>query len=150
MRSGCAERFTQDLPAPLPAFWHNHCLARLRLTAKADLCRLTSMGTDTPRLTQQSLRVLKLFSEDPGTRLAGADIMKATRLASGTLYPILLRFEHYGLLDSDWEHESPTILGRPRRRFYSITPNGRRVAREALAELSAPFVLQPGLSGVQS
>ena len=120
------------------------------LTAINSLCRLTSMGTDTPRLTQQSLRVLKLFSEDPGTPLAGADIMKSTGLASGTLYPILLRFENYGLLESDWENESPTILGRPRRRFYSITLNGRAVAREALAELATPFLLQPGLSGVQS
>lgn len=108
------------------------------------------MGIETPRLTQQNLRVLKLFSEDPGTALAGADIMKATGLASGTLYAILLRFENYGLLESRWEHESPTVLGRPRRRFYSITLNGRAVAQEALAELTAPFVPQPGLSGAQS
>jgi DNA-binding PadR family transcriptional regulator len=107
------------------------------------------MGTDTLRLTQQSLRVLKLFSEDPGTPLAGADIMKATRLASGTLYPILLRFENHGLLESDWESELPTTLGRPRRRFYSITSEGRAVARRALAELSTPFLL-PAISGVRS
>lgn len=108
------------------------------------------MGTDTPRLTQQSLRVLKLFSEDPGIRLAGADIMRATGLPSGTLYPILLRFETYGLLESDWEHTSAASLGRPRRRFYSITMAGRAIAREALAELSAPLLLQPELSGAQS
>lgn len=108
------------------------------------------MGDDIPRLTQQSLRVLKVFSEDPGTRLAGADIMKATGLPSGTLYPILLRFENYRLLESDWEQASAASLGRPRRRFYSITTRGRAVAREALAELSAPLFLQPGFNGARS
>ena len=108
------------------------------------------MRPDTLRLSQQSLRVLKLFSENPRTRLAGADIMKATGLASGTLYPILLRFENYGLLESDWENESAASLGRPRRRFYSITPDGRAVAREALAELSAPFLLRPVVGGMRS
>jgi PadR family transcriptional regulator PadR len=98
------------------------------------------MGTEKPRLTQQSLRVLKLFSENPSKPLAGADIMKATRLASGTLYPILLRFENYGLLDSKWETEEPTTLGRPRRRLYSLTLDGRAEAHAALAQLSSPSV----------
>jgi DNA-binding PadR family transcriptional regulator len=108
------------------------------------------MGSDTPRLTQQSLRVLKLFSDEPGTPLAGADILKATGLASGTLYPILLRFENYGLLESKWEGDAPAVLGRPRRRLYSITLNGRAVAREALADLGVPMFMQPGLSRVRS
>ena len=120
------------------------------MTLGAYLCRLATMGIDSPRLTQQSLRVLKLFSEDPGTHLAGADIMKATGLPSGTLYPILLRFETHGLLESNWEQEPAQNLGRPRRRFYSITVTGRAVAREALGELSAPFLLRPGLSGARS
>jgi PadR family transcriptional regulator len=120
-----------------------------RLTGKAPLYRLTTMGTDSPRLTQQSLRVLRLFSEDHRRPLAGADIMKATGLASGTLYPILLRFENYGLLESDWEHGTATRLGRPRRRFYSITLEGRAVAREALAELSVPFLV-PAITAVRS
>jgi PadR family transcriptional regulator PadR len=99
------------------------------------------MGKDTPRLTQQSLRVLRFFSETPLTPRAGADIMKATGLASGTLYPILLRFENCGLLESDWEKGPAKKLGRPRRRFYSITLEGRAVAREAFAALNAPFFL---------
>lgn len=108
------------------------------------------MGTDTPRLTHQSLRVLKLFSEDPAASRAGADIMRATGLASGTLYPILLRFENYGLLESTWEMQAPAALGRPRRRLYSITLDGRAFAHKALAELSAPFLVQPSLGTVQS
>lgn len=101
------------------------------------------------RLSQQGLRVLKAFldafSDDVRAELAGADLMKAARLSSGTLYPILLRFEKAGLLTSRWEEQPPEDLGRPRRRFYQITPAGVRVAREALAELTTPLGdLRPG------
>lgn len=89
-----------------------------------------------PRLTQQGLRVLKLFSEAPKVPRSGADIIAATGLASGTLYPLLLRFETSGLLKSQWEKGQPTTLGRPRRRFYSMTFAGREVTRKALAELN--------------
>jgi len=101
------------------------------------------------RLSHQALRVLKAFldafSEDVRAELAGADLMKAARLSSGTLYPILLRFEKAGLLISRWEDDRPEDLGRPRRRFYRITPAGARVAHEALGELSSPLGnLSPG------
>src|SRR5688500_16617135 len=104
---------------------------------------------DNLRLSQQGLRVLKAFldafSEDVRAELAGADLMKAARLASGTLYPILLRFEKAGLLTSRWEEQRPEDLGRPRRRFYQITPAGVRVAREALGELATALGdLRPG------
>ena len=95
------------------------------------------------RLSHQGLRVLKAFldafSEDVRSELAGTDLMKAARLQSGTLYPILLRFEKAGVLTSRWEDDRPEDLGRPRRRFYQITPAGVRVAQEALHELSPPL-----------
>jgi DNA-binding PadR family transcriptional regulator len=100
------------------------------------------MGAD-PRLTQQSLKVLKVFCEAPRESQAGADLMKATGLSSGTLYPILLRFENCGFLASKWEHGKATKLGRPRRRFYTLTGEGQRVALEALRELGAAGVLLP-------
>ena len=101
------------------------------------------------RLSHQALRVLKAFldafSEDVRAELAGADLMKAARVSSGTLYPILLRFEKAGVLISRWEEDRPEDLGRPRRRFYQITPAGVRVAHEALRELSSPLGdLTPG------
>jgi hypothetical protein len=34
----------------------------------------------------------------------------------------------------------PEVLGRPRRRFYRMTPAGMKAAHEALDELSAPLV----------
>src|SRR5574341_908026 len=101
---------------------------------------------DAPRLTHQSLKVLRLFADAPMASLAGADMMRATGLLSGTIYPILLRFEHYGILESDWERERPED-GRRRRRLYSITQHGRAVAHRALAELGVPTVIEPQLSG---
>jgi PadR family transcriptional regulator PadR len=94
------------------------------------------------RLSHQSLRVLRAFldafNDDVRAELAGADLMRVARVSSGTLYPILLRFEKAGLLESRWEAESPESLGRPRRRFYRMTQAGAQVAHEALGELSLP------------
>jgi DNA-binding MarR family transcriptional regulator len=92
------------------------------------------------RLSHQGLRVLRAFleafNEDVRAEMAGAELMRLARVSSGTLYPILLRFEKAGLLESRWEDEAPESLGRPRRRFYRMTQAGAQVAHEALGELS--------------
>jgi len=90
------------------------------------------------RLSHQSLRILQAFLQNPRQELCGSDIIKATGLPSGTLYPILLRFEQHGLLISRWEEQEASELGRPRRRLYLITPNGYEVVRKALQELAVP------------
>ena len=91
------------------------------------------------RLSLQSLRVLRVFfdalSKDLHAELTGTDLMSAARISSGTLYPILLRFERAGLLKSRWEKERPAELGRPRRRFYRMTSAGVKVARESLGDV---------------
>jgi DNA-binding PadR family transcriptional regulator len=103
-----------------------------------------------PRLTQQSLRVLKAFLDAPNTPMAGADIMKAAGIASGTMYPILLRLWKQGWLDREWESESAEKLGRPRRRYYSLTPDGRVAAYDALSEFRSAPAMRPVFVGVQS
>ena len=64
-----------------------------------------------------------------------------TRLvAHGTLYKALDRMRRAGLLTAEWEDaEVAAAEGRPRRRVYEVTAEGRRV----LAEASRP-VPQPG------
>jgi PadR family transcriptional regulator PadR len=99
-----------------------------------------------PRLSHQGLKVLKLFLDDPGSTLSGADVMRSAGLLSGTAYPLLIRFEEAGLLSSKWESEKPDALGRPRRRLYSITGAGLAAARQALEELGVP-VLRPAFAG---
>jgi DNA-binding PadR family transcriptional regulator len=49
----------------------------------------------------------------------GFDIMDATGLPSGTVYPVLRRLEHEGLVRSRWEKaEKAQREGRPPRRYY--------------------------------
>ncbi|HTV79518.1 MAG TPA: PadR family transcriptional regulator [Steroidobacteraceae bacterium] len=76
------------------------------------------------RMSLQTLRVLEAFLEDPTRELAGADVQKRGHLASGTLYPILMRLETACWLVSRWEAVDPAHVGRPRRRLYRLTPSG--------------------------
>jgi PadR family transcriptional regulator, regulatory protein PadR len=62
----------------------------------------------------------------------GFDIMDATGLTSGTVYPTLDRLEDEGLLRSRWE--DPRIArreGRPSRRYFKLTAAGTAALREA-------------------
>lgn len=55
----------------------------------------------------------------------GFDIMDATGLPSGTVYPILRRLDREGLLRSTWEsHAIAQREQRPPRRYYEITAAG--------------------------
>jgi PadR family transcriptional regulator, regulatory protein PadR len=66
----------------------------------------------------------------------GFDIMDATGLPSGTVYPALRRFEKMGLVGSTWEDdERARRSGRPRRRNYQLT----RAGREALEAADARY-----------
>ena len=63
----------------------------------------------------------------------GFDIMQATGLTSGTVYPTLDRLEQNGLLKSRWEEESAARAGgRPARRYFNLTGAGATTLREAL------------------
>ena len=64
----------------------------------------------------------------------GFDIIDATGLRSGTVYPILRRLEDAGLVRSRWERAPVARLdGRPPRRYYQLTGAGSEAVREALA-----------------
>jgi PadR family transcriptional regulator, regulatory protein PadR len=88
------------------------------------------------RMSLQTLRVLEAFLENPTAELSGADVQKLRGLASGTLYPILLRLESAGWFVSRWEAIDPSTVGRPRRRLYRLTPSGLRRASEVFATFS--------------
>jgi PadR family transcriptional regulator PadR len=57
------------------------------------------------------------FLENPGEELSGADVNKRGRIASGTLYPILLRLEFARWFVSGWEAIDRARVGRIRRRL---------------------------------
>jgi PadR family transcriptional regulator PadR len=85
------------------------------------------------RMSLQTLQVLEGFLENPTDELSGADVQKRSNIASGTLYPILLRLESAGWFVSRWEAVDPTSVGRPRRRLYRLTPSGLSRASEVFA-----------------
>lgn len=114
------------------------CLRAKFLKKSLCLCgplyRLSTMGKNEPRLSAQTLRVLTALLSSPRDQLSGAEIGREAKLASGTLYPILARLEQAGWLESRWETEEPSALGRPRRRFYRMTPLGVQMARTAFQQ----------------
>jgi PadR family transcriptional regulator len=62
----------------------------------------------------------------------GFDIMDATGLPSGTVYPILRRLDSAGLLESAWEKQADAQREqRPPRRYYEITATGESLLAEA-------------------
>src|ERR1700730_9744898 len=87
------------------------------------------MDLHEPQVTRQTFEVLPALIACPQAGLSGAQIARTTKLASGTLYPILMRLEQAGWLESQWETEDPHTLGRPRRRFYRVTGLGENRAR---------------------
>ena len=93
------------------------------------------MGKSAPRLTKQSLALLGAFLGTRPFELSGTEIARTTRLKSGTIYPILARLEEAGYLAGKWEEGDASILKRPRRRYYRITPEGEAAFRNAVAEI---------------
>lgn len=88
------------------------------------------------RITLPVIRVLAALTADPGaTAHYGLDIMRASGLASGTLYPILARLTEAGWLEKSWEQLDPAVAGRPARAYYRLTAEALPVARRHLAEL---------------
>lgn len=94
------------------------------------------MGSKKPRVTAQTLKVLAILMSRTQDEISGAEIARSTKLSSGTLYPILLRLEEAGWVESRWETDDPHELGRPRRRFYQATGIGMKEARSALREVA--------------
>lgn len=68
----------------------------------------------------------------------GFDVMDATGLPDGTVYPILRRLERRGVLVGRWEEEEDAKAGqRPQRRYYRITPVGEGAVEEVLERFPA-------------
>lgn len=62
----------------------------------------------------------------------GFDIMDATGIPDGTVYPALRRLEAAGFLEARWEdRRQATDLNRPPRRYYRLTPEGRALLDQA-------------------
>jgi transcriptional regulator len=92
------------------------------------------MATNSPdqewKKGSAELLVLSLLEDQPRH---GYDVSKLIETRSGgslrfhvtSLYPLLYRLEGRGLIESRWV-EKP---GQRRRRYYTLTPEGRKVLR---------------------
>jgi DNA-binding PadR family transcriptional regulator len=86
------------------------------------------------KLTGALERLMRALLADTSARRYGYDLMKAARLPSGTLYPMLARLQDQGLVTSEWEPLRDDANGRPPRKYYQLTGEGIRVARLELAQ----------------
>jgi DNA-binding PadR family transcriptional regulator len=87
------------------------------------------------RTSKQTLSLLSALAAKPSQWHYGYALSRETELMSGTLYPILMRLEERGWLETQWE--TPQELaeargGRPPRHMYRLTASGRACATEAL------------------
>jgi PadR family transcriptional regulator PadR len=103
------------------------------------------MGSGYMRMTSATRTVLAAFMRDPTGEHYGLNLAEVALLSSGSLYPILSRLEQAGLVTSRWEDVDASAAGRPRRRYYRLTPSGREVAAAAVAEgrMKARVFLEP-------
>ena len=63
----------------------------------------------------------------------GFDIMDATGLPSGTVYPILGRLERDGYVRSRWEAQTTAFREkRPPRRYYEVTAGGAKALAHSI------------------
>lgn len=80
-----------------------------------------------PNISKQTRTALLALLERPQDWRYGYELMVLTGIASGTLYPMLIRLCDQGNLEAQWvpsPHQS-----RPPRHAYRLTPSGIALAR---------------------
>jgi len=82
------------------------------------------------RPSKQMLMLLEALSARAQQWRHGYDLIKETGLASGTLYPLLMRMTDQGLVEAEWRE--PSQPGRPARHAYRLTAAGFALALETL------------------
>jgi PadR family transcriptional regulator PadR len=96
------------------------------------------------RISHQTLDILEALLARPSQWHYGYAISRQTSIPSGTLYPILMRLDKSGWLETRWE-DAPTA-GRPPRHLYRLTGNGREWAREELRSAQQREFWKPAAS----
>ena len=96
-------------------------------------------------VSAQTRRVLAALAARPQAWRYGYDLSKETGLASGTLYPLLIRLSDQGLLESEWRASDKP--GRPQRHAHRLTAAGRALAA---AQADAPEALPAALAGARA
>src|ERR1044071_1185726 len=97
------------------------------------------------RRSHETKLVLPMLLDAPAQETFGLAVGGATGLSAGSGYAILRRLEEEGLLESRWEALEVSEAGRPPRRYYRLSLEGRRVAeKETALQRPALRALAPG------
>ena len=83
------------------------------------------------RMSKAKLLVLNELLREPSAPHWGYELMRRTKLGSGSLYPILAQLERSGWIDGAWELDKGAVGGPPRR-AYRITGEGLSAAPDAI------------------
>lgn len=103
-------------------------------------------------MTDPVRRVLAALLEDPAGRHYGYDVYQRSGATASSANRILDRLVKHGWATDEWEEIDQAAEGRPRRRYFRLTPEGISMAKAALAEgpAAAPvWRLDPGGGVVQ-
>ena len=87
------------------------------------------------RPSPQTLLLLTALIDQPSAWRYGYDLSQEIGLASGTLYPLLIRLHQKALLEAQWN--ASTVPGRPPRHAYRLTAEGLAYAKAALRDEGA-------------
>jgi PadR family transcriptional regulator, regulatory protein PadR len=83
-------------------------------------------------MSPQTLAMLNVLLDRPADWKYGLELIDGLGIKGGTVYPTLARLERFGWLESKREQADPSQIGRPRRKHYRLTGEGRRCAESAL------------------
>jgi DNA-binding PadR family transcriptional regulator len=89
------------------------------------------------RPSPQTLLVLEALTRELGGWRHGYDLARETGVASGTLYPVLIRLAERGMVEACWDES--VERGRPRRHLYRITAEGVALARQQQPRRGTPL-----------
>lgn len=79
------------------------------------------------RLTHATVPVAIALLQNPETKHYGYELSKAAGVRSGVMYPLLRRMLNEELLIDGWEDAAKAAAeGRPPRRYYVLTDQGRQ------------------------
>jgi PadR family transcriptional regulator PadR len=93
------------------------------------------------RRTAALVKVALALTAGPDQKHWGYELGKGAGVPSGILYPILRRMLEEGWLTDGWEQQPADVRGRPPRRYYELTEQGR-------SELSALAASAPRTSSI--
>jgi len=104
------------------------------------------MTSRTRRPSAQTRTVLQRLADQPDHWHHGYELSRETGIASGTLYPLLMRLADRGYLESKWDQ--PLGAGRPLRHLYRLTAAGREYATQAARRNPQRVVSRPVGDGI--